>query len=265
MRADIRRVFIWMTVFYIAMAFLESAVVVYLRALYYPAGFDFPLVPMDRTLVGTEVWREVATIIMLLAPAALVTRSALERFAWFSFGFGVWDIFYYVWLKVLLDWPSSLASRDLLFLVPVPWVGPVWAPCTISVGLIAFALTVLRGRSRDERFSPDRWSWIMLIAGAALMIVSFTIDPFLRSFGLEALSEGGGVHEEALTNGRGYIPETYPWPWFAAGAVLAIGALFRCWRGKLSSEDRGKLRNPPGRNLVEVVRHLHGKQEQNGR
>ncbi|MFN3876453.1 MAG: hypothetical protein ACK4L7_11140, partial [Flavobacteriales bacterium] len=85
----------------------------------------------------TEVWREAATLLMLLAPAALVARSALERFAWFCYGFGVWDIFYYVWLKALIGWPGSLLSPDLLFLIPVPWVGPVWAPCAVSLGLIA--------------------------------------------------------------------------------------------------------------------------------
>lgn len=227
MRADIRRAFIWMSVFYIAMAYLESAVVVYLRALYYPTGFDFPLVTMDRSLVSTEVAREVATIIMLLVPAALVTRSALERFAWFCFGFGVWDIFYYVWLKVLLDWPSSLASRDLLFLVPVPWVGPVWAPCVISVGLIAFSWLVLRGRSWNPVYTVDRLSWLLLFAGAMLMIVSFTLDPLLNSYGLDALSEVGMAGEEALKNGRDYIPEDYPWPWFVAGSALVLCALWR--------------------------------------
>jgi hypothetical protein len=147
MRADIRRLFVWMTVFFIAMAYLESAVVVYLRAMYYPEGFGFPLVAMDRVLVDTEVGREIATMVMLLAPAALVTRSRLERFAWFCFGFGVWDIFYYVWLKVLLDWPAGLGDPDLLFLVPVPWVGPVWAPCVVSLGLIGLGVVLLRGRS----------------------------------------------------------------------------------------------------------------------
>ncbi len=230
MRADIRRIFVWMAVFYIAMAYLESAVVVYLRALYYPEGFDFPLVTMDRTLVGTEVFREVATIVMLLAPAALITRSALERFAWFCFGFGVWDIFYYVWLKVILGWPSSLMSRDLLFLVPVPWVGPVWAPCAISLGLIAFAFVVLYGRSRDERFALDLLSWVLLLGGAFLMIVSFTIDPLLRSYGLEALTKDGNASAHALANGRDYVPTSYPWPWFMVGCTLAIAALVRCWR-----------------------------------
>jgi len=227
MRPDIRRLFVWMSVFFIAMAFLESAVVVYLRALYYPEGFDFPLVAMDNTLVGTEIGREAATILMLLAVPALVTRSALERFAWFCFGFGVWDIFYYVWLKVLLDWPSSLFSRDLLFLIPVPWVGPVWAPCVISLGLIATAVVVLYGRSHNPAFRITPLSWSLLIGGALLMIVSFTIDPMTRSFGVNELMAS---HGEALTNGRDYVPETFPWPWFAAGFVLAVAGLVGTWR-----------------------------------
>jgi hypothetical protein len=233
MRPDIARLFPWMAAFFIAMAYLESAVVVYLRALYYPGGFDFPLVPMDPILVTTEVGREAATILMLLAPAALVTRSALERFAWFCFGFGVWDIFYYVWLKVLLDWPASLASRDLLFLIPVPWVGPVWAPCLVSVGLIAFGCVVLWLRSRRPGFRIAPAEWALLITGALLMIVSFTVDPLLKRFGLEALSnpaQAGGHWVEALTNGRAYVPETYPWPWLAAGFGLASAGLWRMVR-----------------------------------
>jgi hypothetical protein len=155
---------------------------------------------------------------MLLAVPALVTRFAIERFAWFCFGFGVWDIFYYVWLKVLLGWPSSLFSRDLLFLIPVPWVGPVWAPCVISLGLIATAMVILYGRSRSAAFSITPLSWSLLIGGALLMVVSFTIDPMTRSFGVNELMAS---HSEALTNGRDYVPETFPWPWFAAGFVFA--------------------------------------------
>jgi hypothetical protein len=34
---------IWLAVFSMAMGYLESAVVVYLRKLYYPDGFKFPL------------------------------------------------------------------------------------------------------------------------------------------------------------------------------------------------------------------------------
>jgi hypothetical protein len=234
MRVDIRRAFIWMSAFYIAMAYLESAVVVYLRALYYPAGFDFPLVPMDRSLIGTEVWREAATLLMLLAPAALITRSVLERFAWFCFGFGVWDIFYYVWLKVLLDWPSSLMSRDLLFLIPVPWVGPVWAPCAISLGLIGLAIIILRGRSRNDQYRLDGRAWALLVTGAMFMIVSFTIDPLLRIEGIDALASAsslGDAGAHALMQGRHYIPERYPWPWFVAGGLLATMGMVRASRG----------------------------------
>ncbi|MBK9514636.1 MAG: hypothetical protein IPO05_13670 [Flavobacteriales bacterium] len=220
----------WMSAFFIAMAFLESAVVVYLRALYYPEGFDFPLAPMSPTLVGTEIGREAATILMLLAVPAVVTRRALERFAWFCFGFGVWDIFYYVWLKVLLDWPSSLFSRDLLFLIPVPWVGPVWAPCVISLGLITTALVILHGRDRDPAFRVSTTAWALLIVGALLMILSFVIDPLQRSFGVQALLNSSG---DALINGREYMPEHYPWPWFAAGFVFAVLGLFITWRSAL--------------------------------
>lgn len=242
MRPDIRRAFVWMAVFYAAMAYLESAVVVYLRALYYPEGFDFPLVPMERSLVVTEVWREAATLLMLLAPAAILTRSRLERFAWFCFGFGIWDIFYYVWLKVLLDWPASLISRDLLFLIPVPWVGPVWAPCAISLGLIALAIVILRGRSASASFRIDGWSWALLISGGLFFFISFTIDPLSRVEGLDAFrsaSSMGDVGARALMDGRSYIPEGYPWPWFALGASLATLGMWRASSNSSSAQSRG--------------------------
>ncbi|MBK6776216.1 MAG: hypothetical protein IPG74_10380 [Flavobacteriales bacterium] len=112
--------FAWLAVFAIAMAYLESAVVVYLRALFFPNGFTFPLPQMDRSIVITELGRELATVVMLLAPAFMLARRSIERFAWFLFAFGVWDLFYYIWLKVLLGWPASLFDMDILFLVPVP-------------------------------------------------------------------------------------------------------------------------------------------------
>lgn len=234
MRMDIKRLFIWMSVFFMAMAFLESAVVVYLRALYYPAGFDFPLVPMDPVLVGTEVLREAATMIMLLVPGALVTRSALERFAWFCFGFGVWDIFYYAWLKVLLDWPSSWSTPDLLFLIPVPWVGPVWAPCVISVGLIVLAFLILRARSNNTFRPVDGWTWLFLSLGALLMIISFTWDPMARSFDMEALTTtvpvDAGLHSTAGHPLGDYVPLHYPWPLFAVGCAFSLTGMIRIFR-----------------------------------
>lgn len=232
MRPDIVRLFVWMTVFFIAMAFLESAVVVYLRALYYPEGFDFPLVPMDASLVNTEVLREFATLVMLLVPGALVTRSAMERFAWFCYGFGIWDIFYYVWLKVLLNWPSGLDSRDLLFLIPVPWVGPVWAPCLVSLGLIVLAIAILWGRSVSTKRILDGISWIALIIGALVIIASFTLDPVLNSFGIQGLVDPQNLSESrssALIKGRDYIPTSFPWHLFLIGCTIGAYGIIRCF------------------------------------
>ncbi len=79
----------WITAFAVAMGFLESAVVVYLRAIYYPEGFRFPLVAMSPVLIFTELVREAATLVMLLAPGALISRKRLERFAWFCWSFAV--------------------------------------------------------------------------------------------------------------------------------------------------------------------------------
>jgi len=228
-RPDIRRVLAWMTTFFIAMAFLESAVVVYLRALFYPNGFEFPIVPMHGVLVTTEVIREFATLVMLLAPGALVTRSALERFAWFCYGFGVWDLFYYFWLKVLLDWPSSLMTFDLLFLIPVLWVGPVWAPCVISFGLILLALLILRGRSNGAVHLVDASAWALLITGALIMIGSFVVDPMMNAFDLDALSVAPSTRpgKEAVMT---YVPTAYPWPLFAVGCIVAMAGLTRVHR-----------------------------------
>jgi len=100
------------TIFAIAMAYLEAVVVVYLRELYYPDGFHFPLILIPAEIAWIEIGREAATIVMLWMVATLAAKNFRQKFAWFIFNFAVWDIFYYVWLKVMLDWPQSwLAFR----------------------------------------------------------------------------------------------------------------------------------------------------------
>ena len=128
----IRKSWVWLTLFSIAMGFLESAVVQYLREISYPGGFEFPLVPIDNRLAVTEVIRESATIMMLIAVSCLSGRTLSERFAWFLYCFAVWDIFYYIFLKFLIGWPASFMTWDVLFLIPAPWVGPVIAPVIVS-------------------------------------------------------------------------------------------------------------------------------------
>jgi hypothetical protein len=136
MRSPQIKTLTWLTLFCIAMGFLESSVVVYLRELYYPEGFRFPLSPIEKDIVTTEFWREIATVIMLLGVAMLSGRSAVQRLAFFIFSFAVWDIFYYVFLYLLLGWPSSVMTWDILFLVPLPWLGPVLSVLIITVLMV---------------------------------------------------------------------------------------------------------------------------------
>lgn len=227
----------WITAYAVAMAMLEAAVVIDLRALHYPDGSLFPLVPMDRTLARVELFRELATMVMLLVPGAFVASTALDRFAWFCMVFGIWDLFYYVFLCCFIGWPGSLLEWDLLFLIPVPWVGPVIAPCIVSLGLIAFGMFLLRARERDPSASPGPRQWSMLSTGAALILLSFVIGPLMH-----VLDAGGSVKVWSLDLAGGdsshafatYQPERFPWALFGAGVALAalpIAALARrAWR-----------------------------------
>lgn len=162
-------------VFAVAMAYMESAIVVYLRQLFHlsgdlmtvtpPAGsvwFSVPYFTLLRPgallnvlpqaqVAGIEVWREAATMVMLASVGWLAGSKLRSRFAYFIFAFGVWDIGYYAFLRALLGWPASLGSMDVLFLIPGPWLAPVWLPIAISLLMIAGAIALLRGRGRSRR------------------------------------------------------------------------------------------------------------------
>lgn len=209
----------WVTLFAVAMAFLESAVVVYLRALAYPDGFAFPLKPLDERLVGTELVREAATLVMLLAPGALLSRKRMGRFAWFCWSFAVWDLFYYAFLKMLLGWPESLFTWDVLFLLPTVWVGPVLAPCMVSLGLLMLAVVVLRGRERDPAFRLARWQWAVLTASGMVILFTFMVGPVRY---LEATAPARTAGTSAMDALGGYVPRDFAWLPFLA-ACLAAG------------------------------------------
>lgn len=232
----------WMTAFAVAMAFLESAVVVDLRALCYPEGFAFPLVPMDRRIAITELVREAATMIMLLAPGALVARRALDRFAWFIYCFGVWDIFYYVFLKAVLDWPLSLFEWDILFLVPVPWVGPVLAPCIVSCGMIVFGGLLLEARRKDPEAKVSRAEWILLLASSAVMLFTFMEEPVRHAFGTSGTAMSVSTGGQALWQWFDYTPHLFRWWLFLAGAGMGGAAILhagRRWRSpRVASQGR---------------------------
>lgn len=166
------RTIFWVTIFSIAMAYFESSVVVYLRMIYYPEGFSFPLKLMTDTALYIELGRELSTIIMLAAIGWISGRNIFERILYFFFSFGVWDIFYYVWLKVFLNWPSSLLEDDILFLIPIPWVGPVIAPVIVSVIFIGAALWGLN-RSEEHTVIYRRWDLAVIAVGLLVIFISF--------------------------------------------------------------------------------------------
>jgi hypothetical protein len=135
-----------------AMALVEGMVVYYLRrlfALQYSAVFTAGRFSFPHAYLRHEQLREAATIVMLLAVAFLAGRGLWQKAAYFLFAFGIWDIGYYVSLKVMLDWPASLTTRDLLFLSPSQWWAPVWEPLLASaVFVVAGCAMLLAGQRR---------------------------------------------------------------------------------------------------------------------
>jgi hypothetical protein len=135
-------------VFGIALGYFEAAVVVYLRAIFHPDGFTFPMTEFGITtlwkqILFTEVGREAASMLLISSAAWLFGQNHRQRFAFFATIFAVWDITYYIWLKILIDWPSSIMDWDILFLIPTVWAGPVLAPVLISITLLIFAVIIL--------------------------------------------------------------------------------------------------------------------------
>lgn len=191
--------------FAIAMAWVESAAVFYLRSLVgrlepYQAN---PL-PINDALGYVELWREAATLVMLATLGMLAGRRWRQRFAYAAIAFGAWDIFYYVFLRIMTGWPRTLLDWDILFLLPLPWWGPVLAPVSIAVLMIAWGTLV----TQVERPALDsRWAWALGWAGIALALAIFMIDAW------QALPHG----REAVLR---VLPTTFNWPLFSLALVL---------------------------------------------
>lgn len=212
----------WVTIFAIAMGMLESAVVIYLRELYYPEGFEFPLKITSSTVALTELLRELATLIMLLGIGILTGMNKHERFAWFIYCFAVWDIFYYLFLYLIIGWPASLQTWDVLFLLPIMWVGPVWAPLVLSGLMIILALTVLHFSS-----GLKLREWLLLITGSLIVIISFCRDfyqvmtnlypdiPFTRLF----------FSKDTIEYSSKYVPQNFDILLFLFGCAIIVSGM----------------------------------------
>ena len=138
-----------LAIFGTAMAYLEGVVVVYLRKI-----LGIPDNESNREFVGKinkryiniEMTREAATIIMLAAIAFLAGSSWIERGVLFLWTFAFWDLFYYVSLYILIKWPPNLSATDVLFLIPKPWIAPVWFPVSVSaITIISVLVLFLTG------------------------------------------------------------------------------------------------------------------------
>ncbi len=225
----VSRLLIWIALFSVSMGYLESAVVVYLRAIYYPEGFAFPLRTLDPGIATTEVIREAATLVMLISIAVMTFRRTISRFAAFIFAFAIWDISYYLFLWLLIGWPSSLLTWDILFLIPVTWVGPVLAPLINSAIMIILAILLIRSKSRNDRFRMTFLNWLFLVLGSVIIILAYTL-PYMQYL-LSKYAFSALLHmsrdRELLEYSSRFIPRDFNWILFLAGVTLTVVPVFR--------------------------------------
>ncbi|MDF1558860.1 MAG: hypothetical protein P1P83_01500 [Bacteroidales bacterium] len=230
--------FLWLAVFAVAMGFLEAIVVVYLRELYYPEGFGFPLKLMSPDLVTIEWIREIATLVMLAGVGIITGRNNLQRLWYALFAFGVWDIFYYVALKMLIGWPASLLTWDLLFLIPVSWLGPVLAPVLNSVTMIIMAL-LLVAREEDGYCVKVRLiDWILIFGGALIILFTYLIDYSRLIFESGVLARGKSQEAAELltTLITSYTPDHYRWLIFITGELIIVAAIVIIYRRSIKHQ-----------------------------
>jgi hypothetical protein len=180
---DTRKRWIWVVTFAIAFAWVEGAVVMYLREIYFGGSFSFPVVTewrggelvLDR-LMRIELGREIATIIMFVAVGCAAGKTAWQKFCFFMIGFGIWDIFYYIWLWAMARWPESLMTWDLLFSIPLPWVGPVITPMLIALAMAAAGSLIIYYEHKGYVIYWRWYDFVVELGCGLLMIVAFCWD-----------------------------------------------------------------------------------------
>lgn len=234
-----RKNLVWISLLAISLGYMESAVVVYLRALYYPNGFDFPLVVMDQQIALTELFREAATLVILFAIGIITGKSRPQKFAYFIYTFALWDIFYYAFLKILINWPESLLTWDILFLIPTTWIGPVLAPLIISITMIAFALLIIISEGKGKIVKFSRHTIWLLIIGSGIVILSFIWD--YSSYMLEHFSFMQFISptntETKIAIAYQYIPRNFKWVLFLIGEILLVMGIYTEYSTKRKTSE----------------------------
>jgi hypothetical protein len=195
---------LYVFIFTAAFAYVESAVVIYLRHMYYPEGFHFPIKKHVDLLLYIEVIREFATLVIMVSISALLSKRFWEGFGYFLIIFGIWDIFFYIWLKVAINWPASIVDPDILFLIPVPWIGPVLAPVLVSLVMVIIGIDITRLSFKGYDVKPHLIQWIMVITGSFIILYSF-------------MNDAGAMFYEKY-------PQPYNWTMLVIGLALYISA-----------------------------------------
>jgi hypothetical protein len=221
MEAREKRNLVLIGIFSAAFAFVEAMIVYYLRKLYYPDNSLFPLnIDIPSKVIYLEWVREFFTIVMLLVVALLVGKKFKDKFAYFIYGFAVWDIFYYIWLKVTLNWPSYLIEWDVLFLIPIIWISPWFVPVLISLGLIAYAVLLLN----YPKTKVTRKEFIIVLISGAVFVISFIKDYTLMIF------KHKGTQAELIEKIGSFIPTSYCWTLFILGFIFLGYAFYSFFR-----------------------------------
>jgi hypothetical protein len=222
-----RRRWLVVALFAIAMAYLEAAVVLDLRTIHGELDPFLPVAtPMPLHLAKAEVVREAATLIMLATTGWLAGWCSRSRFGFWLTAFGLWDIFYYLFLVPLTGWPKSLFDWDILFLIPLPWWGPVLAPCLIAALMAAFGTLVTL--APDAANPPWPRGPSIAVCGAGILLALYV-------FMADALAVTG----HPLTILPDLRPTAFPWPLFlVAVALMAVPVL------GVAVQFRAQLRRP---------------------
>jgi len=195
-------------VYALAMAWVEAAVVLYLRTLINRIDpYQLHPFPMIGGMAQIEVAREAATLVMLLTVGMLAGRTWRARVGYAAVAFGVWDIFYYVFLKAMCGWPHSVMDWDILFLIPLPWWGPVLAPVLIALLLILWGTLASQFEHRRAPILSRIVALALGGAGVAIGLGVFMADS------MTAAPSGVAAMREVL-------PKSFHWPLFCGALAL---------------------------------------------
>lgn len=203
-----RTTWLGVALFAIAFAWVEAAIVLYLRTMvnrlepYQPN----PL-PLLESLAWVEVVREAATMIMLAAVGFIAGRDRVSRLGYGLIAFGIWDIFYYVFLIPMTGWPNSVLDWDILFLIPLPWWGPVLAPTLVALLMILWGTLVTQVPRARSAGLGGGWVLAATAVGIVLALYVFMADA------IRVAPQG----EKAL---REMLPMRFHWPLFIVALAL---------------------------------------------